>query len=182
MNSKTVGELEAGKIAGTLTEEEAADLDAITTGAIDFCRRFYAGFDELIRSVDPHGRKNPMAAIIVAGRRRCISIFDSEEFLSDLAKRISQDIDTGKTGFMQDMAELTGKSEVENRQCCYLTALLEFRKYEERWPTKRESEESALGSFPDIFRDVDEKEWRRIRKQLRINWLANDPRRTKRGA
>ena len=180
--SKSIGELMGGEKAGTLTENEKSQLSDLRESAIKFGRCISTGFSELIRSVDPHRRREFAAALIVAGRRRCIPIYDTKEFILDMAQHINNEIDGGGGRFLSDLNELSGMPDAENRQCLILTSLLDFYGTEERWPTIRESEEHALKLFPMYFGSIDEKEWRRLRKATQIDWLKPDRRRSKRGA
>jgi hypothetical protein len=170
-------ELQDGEAEGNLSEDEARKLSAFRDMNCKSCEKLAAaavGGNELIRSADPHLRRNWLAAMVVAGRRRRLPFYNMPEFQVELAKLISADINKGKTGFIQDLAELTGKPEVENRQSSCLAALLDFYEQEARWPTKAELRIFGEKAFPE-FLSMDEKEWRRLRTSLGLEWLEDSP-------
>lgn len=126
--------------------------------------------------VDPHLKKNILAALAVA-KYRHPSVADqlaSSNFESLLQKTIEQEVEKGRSRVANDIADLSSRPKLPSRQFVCLAALVFFHEENCRWPTKAEFRTFGAAEFPD-FLSMDEKEWRRLRGSLDLEWLEDGP-------
>jgi hypothetical protein len=176
--SVTLSELRDKIAKGELTESEAGELAELKISGKALKKtglKLSLHLEELIRSVDPYKRKDTLAALLIAGKRRKIPHFDSPEFRNELAALILQQVESGETSICESIASLTESQVNDNCYNMTLAALLQFEETEGRWPTVEELEISVKECYPEIFESLDphDRQWRRVRESLGLDWLSH---------
>ena len=131
--------------------------------------------------IDPLRKKHPHASLVVAGKLSGHPYYQSKEFNAALGFSIESEILLGKSNVARDIAALSNTPLIHNRSSACLSALGSFMEMTDRPPTKKELETVAVQKFPDLFLNMDAKEWRRLRKVLSFEWLEDGKRGVKKG-
>jgi len=124
------------------------------------------------RGVDGEARNHPEAARLAARMKAgALRPGEGDELFSLTAEgRLPE-------GFLATVQRLADSPAKDNRQACYLVALVRFRANRGEWPGHAEADHYACENFPELFADmghpsIDGKDgFKRLRKQLGLDWL-----------
>lgn len=127
--------------------------------------------DILRRAVDPQGRNSPIAARLAA-RVKLGTATPAE--IGDVLT-LAANPDFVPPGFLAAFQRLAAAPAAESPQTCYLAALLDHRLELGRWPHVAEGDRHAAKLFPAVMPDPSDPDgkhaFKRLRKQLRVDWL-----------
>lgn len=135
----------------------------------------------ITKCVDPYGKKHTIASLFVGGSLRDFPFLNSNQASTELGYLIRLELSKGKNTISRNIADLSIVSPVFNKQEACLESIVRFYFREGYWPTKKELSVESLKQYPEQFQNFDEKEWRRLRKSLCIEWLEDGKRGIKRG-
>jgi hypothetical protein len=136
----------------------------------------------ITKCVDPHGKKNPIAAVSVGGRSYDFFPFlNTNKWNAALGILIGHEMTKGKNTISRDIADLSIITPVFNKQGACLLTLWTLYDMQGCWPTKKLLSIACSEIYPELFQNFDDKEWRRLRKSLDIEWLEDGKRGVKKG-
>jgi hypothetical protein len=145
---------------------------------VDLFRIAGVASDELRRKTDPQARNHPQAASIASDIRR--GVFSDENQLELMKQLIGGQL---PEKFLATVERLVSAPDVDSKERAYLNALIDFYLEKGEWPYAHALDRHAIALHPQLFSliNIDEistderKAFRRLRKNLGIDWLPKGP-------
>lgn len=140
---------------------------------IDLWRVLGLAVDRELRKVDPQARNDPNAASVASGMKR--GAFKDEHKIDLMNRLLEGQLPEKFLATVERLYSADGNS----KEGAYLDALIEFYLTEGKWPNAHALDHHAIALHPEVFplKGIDgisndeRKAFRRLRKNLEIDWL-----------
>lgn len=134
--------------------------------------------DEIRRQTDPQGRNDPSAALIAADLKR--NVFQDKDKVELIDQMMKGEL---PKNFVATVERLASAPDADSKERAYLNSLINFYLENGEWPHAHALDHHAIALHPQLFplKKVDKvssderKAFRRLRKNLDIDWLPKGP-------